>query len=699
MFRKHPLVASILLGFAALPSAQAEPLSYSQTNSGEVGLVEMPTSRMYPEGAFGVHLSYADPYSRVAVIAQPLPWFQFLFKYTDISNRLYGEAIAGSQSYKDKSTDIKVRLFEESYYLPEVAVGVRDVGGTGLFSGEYVVLSKQIQNLDLSFGMGWGYLGQQGHLDNPLSLLGDSFDYRDAGEAGDQGGNISYSNFFSGEKVALFAGAEYYFESMPLRLKIEYDANDYQNEPLGNVLEQKSPINVGVVYSPLKGIDLQLGMVRGNEVYAGVTFRTNLKTADNPKLLDPKPVPVQEAARPDEADWPTIDQQLRANAGIDVERIEQQDQELYIYGNQKQYPLAKGVGRAARLLDNQTPDQIEQFHFVDLQFGLPVSQLNLQRENFHAAANLEAEESVITETTSFSNPKAVNDEQLVYQSSSIGQFNYDVSPYFSGSFGGPDAFLLYQLGLKANADYRLTEGLLWSGSLKLGLLDNYDNFEYQADSLLPRVRTSIRDYLKTSVLRMDNMQLSHFERLAPNWYASLYGGYLEWMYGGIGGELLYRPLGKTWALGLDANRVKQRDFDQGLGFRDYEVTTGHLTAYYQSQIGIQAKVSAGQYLAGDRGVTIDLSRQFKNGASIGVWATKTDVSAEEFGEGSFDKGFYFQLPLNLFSFKSTNEVAELNWRFLTRDGGQMLNRRYELYELTRSRDQQRILNSFDQILD
>ena len=44
-------------------------------------------------------------------------------------------------------------------------------------------------------------------------------------------------------------------------------------------------------------------------------------------------------------------------------------------------------------------------------------------------------------------------------------------------------------------------------------------------------------------------------------------------------------------------------------------------------------------LAGDKGVTLDLSRRFKSGFTMGVFATKTNLSAEEFGEGSFDKGF------------------------------------------------------------
>ena len=43
------------------------------------------------------------------------------------------------------------------------------------------------------------------------------------------------------------------------------------------------------------------------------------------------------------------------------------------------------------------------------------------------------------------------------------------------------------------------------------------------------------------------------------WYPKLDFGYLEEMYGGIGGEVLYRPFNKRYALGLVAHKVKQRE--------------------------------------------------------------------------------------------------------------------------------------------
>ena len=52
----------------------------------------------------------------------------------------------------------------------------------------------------------------------------------------------------------------------------------------------------------------------------------------------------------------------------------------------------------------------------------------------------------------------------------------------------------------------------------------------------------------------------------------------------------------------------------------------------------------GYYLAKDTGYTIEAKRRFTSGWELGVFATKTNVSAQDFGEGSYDKGFSLKIP-------------------------------------------------------
>lgn len=94
------------------------------------------------------------------------------------------------------------------------------------------------------------------------------------------------------------------------------------------------------------------------------------------------------------------------------------------------------------------------------------------------------------------------------------------------------------------------------------------------------------------------------------------------------------------------------------------------------------KASVGQYLAGDKGGTLDISKHFDSGVVVGGYATITNVSPDEYGEGDFTKGVYVSIPLDLFSSSPTRSRAAVGWVPLTRDGGQQLGRKFQLYDMT-----------------
>ena len=75
----------------------------------------------------------------------------------------------------DRNYEAKVRLWPEQKYLPQVALGIRDLVGTGVYGSEYLVASKKYGNFDITAGMGWGRLAGNGDFNNPLIQLSDSF--------------------------------------------------------------------------------------------------------------------------------------------------------------------------------------------------------------------------------------------------------------------------------------------------------------------------------------------------------------------------------------------------------------------------------------------------------------------------------------------------------------------------------------------
>ena len=168
----------IVVALLPYSAAHAEP-RYTQSDFGGVGLLQTPTARMAPAGELSFNANRTDPISRYSLSLQALDWLEGTFRYTSVSNRLYGpESLSGDQSNKDKAVDVKLRLSQESQWVPEVALGFRDVGGTGLFSSEYFVANKRYKDLDFSLGIAWGYLGNRGDFRNPLSFADDSYNDR-----------------------------------------------------------------------------------------------------------------------------------------------------------------------------------------------------------------------------------------------------------------------------------------------------------------------------------------------------------------------------------------------------------------------------------------------------------------------------------------------------------------------------------------
>jgi len=708
--RPRPLALALApLGLCIAGALHAGgPPRFVQNDFGEVGLLQTPIARMADEGEVGVEYSRIEPYTNFDAFGQPLPWLEGAFRYTIVSNRIapVNKGVPGAGSYVDKSIDVKVRLRHETRWLPEVAVGIRDIAGTGFFSSEYVVGSKRVGPFDLSLGLAWGYLGGRGNLPNPLGWLDSSFKHRPVTDPGTTSGTFAPSRYFHGP-TALIGGVQYQTPNQKLTLKLELDGNDYQHEPLQDDQPQKWPINFGALYRVNRYIDVSLGYERGNTVMGSIALHDNLaKEQESPKPLDPPPEPVPLAptaadpvvpphVEPARADWPEVARILEENAGIKVDRIAQRGPELLVYGEQTRfYYRAEGLGRAARILDNRLDDSVQWITFVSVNHGLPVVEDSVHRPKFVALLDNRLEFQTFRRSVEQDPPTPMHIEKVVYETP-LKRFDWHVSPGFYPSFGGVNSAVIYQLTADLYTTYHFTRHLWFDSQLSYDVLDNYQNYTYDPPSQLPRVRTDLRQYLETSRFNIPNFQLTWARQLDTDLYAMTYGGMLESMFGGVGAEVLYRPLNDRWAFGVDANLVRQRGFAQHFSFRNYQVATGHATLYYDTGwYNVRTKLSVGRYLARDWGTTIDVSRQFGNGVKLGAYGTFT-TAGKRYGEGSFDKGIYLYIPFDLFLPWSRSERAQLNYHPLLRDGGAKLNKAYELYDLTDDRD----TDVFDQNID
>ncbi|MGF1691121.1 YjbH domain-containing protein [Photobacterium kagoshimensis] len=716
-------LSALALALAPLSHVQADEFDSpaftpSQSDFGGVGLMQMPTGRVAKEGEFTLGATYNDEYHHYTVSLQLLPWMETTIRYTLVQDLLYSgdEGFSGQTKYTDKGIDVKFRLLEESYWLPETSIGFRDIGGTGLFDGEFIAASKHVGPLDFTLGVGWGYIG------NSANLSGDKAAGRDCGRDTSykgKGGQVDYKRWFTG-CAAVFGGVEYQTPWSPLRLKAEWDGNDYKSDfPVtrGRIdMPQDSQINYGALYRLGNWGDMRLSYERGNTWTFGVNLSTNFNDLTTTWHDEPKVAytPTSQQANISTTDWQRVKEQLATNAGYDDAAIYVQEKDtltgdkssITVIGNQTKYRDRNEAHERAALVLADTGVEVDEYRLVETNNNQVTTETRIDAEQFAKVANHEYINAKVEDSSSTTTPMSVHGRQVA---DADNDFDWGIAPTLQQSFGSPEAFYLFNVGINANASYWLGNHIEASGSVYFNIYDNYDQFKYQGPppdgTDLKRVRTLVRSYISDNPIRLDNLQLTWMDHFGDNFYSQAYGGYLEMMFGGIGGEVLYRPMNSNWAVGFDVNYVKQRDPNSQFGFftdevqtdpstnRTYRVqtgtVTGHASVYYTPQWSLLPdtllKVSAGQYLTEDKGMTVDFSKQFDSGVIAGAFASFTNLSAEEFGEGSFTKGFYVSIPFDLMTVKPSNNRATVSWVPLTRDGGQMLNRKYSLYDMTDAR--------------
>jgi hypothetical protein len=682
---------------AAVPQTRADesdqPNTYSVTPSqmvqGGVGLWQTPTARMMPEGALSMSYTDNQEYRFMSVSLQLFPWMEATARYTDVRTRLYSNVddFSGDQTLKDKGLDVKFRLWEESFYLPDISVGFRDFGGTGFFESEFVNASKAVGPFDFHLGLGWGHLGYQNDFTNPFCELRESFCERPDGFSG-RGGKVDYQNFFKGP-MAVFGGIEYQTPLEGLSLKAEFEGNNYQQDRAG-ALEQDSRWNFGAVYR-WNNFDFSLNYQRGNTIGFGVSYKLNMHTVSQVKIDNP-PREIQGIKPPENAaavKRQKLYNDLRRHGGYVITDLEIDDEQATFYGLQTRYrDRNEGVERVGRILASELPESIQQYHLVEQSNNVPMVDTIIDAAKFREHATYSVPESSVEDTYRRVSP--TQQQVDAYEPHRATGAFFSTKFFWTQTFGNPEDFYLYQIGLLSSVGYKFNEHLGIYGGIRTTLLDNFDKFNFTVDAeetFLPRVRTRVREYVSGPMVILDTVFMQWSDRLADNWYYQGYGGYLETMFGGVGGEIMYRPIDSNFAFGVDINYVKQRDPDSTTGFIDYSAVTGFASAYYQPEFlpDTRIRASVGQFLAKDRGINIDFAKRFDSGIVVGAFASFTNVSSEEYGEGSFTKGFYVSVPLDLFILQPATGRGQFPWVPIARDGGQMLNRPVQLIGVTEMR--------------
>ena len=649
---------------------------------GTPGIIDTPSAEMLPDGTYAVSYSWFGGTSRYNVTFQALPWLSASFRYNGIRNL----NLFGFSTYYDRGFDVRARLWKERGWLPEVTMGLQDFAGTGVYAAEYFVATKRFQTpalsrrsgpgqLKISAGLGWGRLGSHGAIGNIGGV-------RPTFVGGSTGGELSYDQWFRGD-FAPFGGIEWQ-PNERLSLKAEYSTDAYVTETqVSNVFERKSALNFGVEYQYSDRTRLGAYYLYGSEIGFTAQFQLN---PHHP--LTPMVVPAAQPIYPrsqwavNEEDWSqdwvessqktTLFRDSLAEAlkkeGLILEAITFEGTGAEVrYRNPRYQSEMQAAGRVARAMAATQPASVETFRITPVRNGIGLSTITVRRSDLEAqefAADASDGIGAVSAITA-AQPLA---EDALFSDELYPAFSSSFAPYTKPSYFDPARPFRIDFGVDLTASYAPAPGWIIAGALRQRLAGNVSNSR-ASNSRLPRVRTDISKYAQFGTT-LENLYVAYNWKPGQNLYARTTVGLFETMFGGISGEVLWKPINSPLALGVEANYVIQRDFDQRLSFRDYKTFTGHASLYYQLGNNYHLQLDAGRYLAGDYGGSFSLDRVFNNGWSVGAFFTLTNVSAADFGEGSFDKGFRFRIPLGWMLGKPNRRGYGLTIRPTQRDGGQ-----------------------------
>ncbi|MDB4661737.1 YjbH domain-containing protein [Gammaproteobacteria bacterium] len=608
-------------------------------NHGSVGLINIPTARFFDEEVHGVTLYDGTPDQKITLTSNPYNWFEASFFYTNIQGKPYPGF--EYQDYKDKGFNIKLRLKKEGY-LPAIAIGLNDFSGTGFYSSEYIVSSYGIGNVDFHFGIGWGQLNGDPKLKNPLSYLSDRFNNRPGGY-NDFGGTFNPDQYFSGPRASNFYGISFKYNNN-LFLNFEKDPTKIDG-PRMPYPDKENQYSYGLNYKINNNFNIGLSHERGSYF----SLRFNYK--NNPKVSRKKYEYKAAETNVNDNSYTKLIKNLEEN-GLGVNKITETSRSLGLELTQfihSDIALVEQIIKEAGRESGINKNIIKDIKIADL------DAVNEIDESFERRS------------------------KTIYEREAKKTLNTNTGLRFQPFLASREEFFKGALLIENNSEIILKENLFFNINLKYSIANNFDDLRFPpVDTFPAQVRSDIKQYLKNmdKGILIGRAQLDYHYSHNKHNHFMLTGGILEDMFSGYGFEYLYFKPNTNYSIGFEVFNVQKRDYDWGFGYLDYKNTTYSANFYYRNygSIPFDMKLSVGEYIAGDKGSTIEFSRRFKSGVNFGVFASFTDVSTEDFGEGSFDKGIFFNIPIY-------GNFINYTWRPLTKDPAAKLNRRNSLHDL------------------
>ncbi len=639
---------------------------------GMPGSIDTPTAEVFPEGQFSVASSIFGGTIRSNLSFQVTNNVTLSFRYARIPS---ADGSYGGYTW-DRSFDVHYLLNREKSTFPAIAVGLRDFIGTGLYTGEYLVATKNItKKIKLSAGLGWGRLSGKNNETNIFGMGNE----RNSVSVG-AGGTIHTNQFFSGTNSPFFAIS--YNAHPKLEIIAELSSDNYDMEASASKgFKRNSDFNFALKYEMTPGFSLMGKLIHGDAIGLSGTLALNPRNSPYKSGIEPAPLPLlgnkalAETQSLMKSDIFSESEKLLELDGIMLlaMKIDNKFVDVEIF-NRNYLNVSQMIGRVARILSKTVPLRVKFFriNLVDYQAGYSVSKIIVERESLREFELMFDGPSKLWNKVEVANSSAGINPSLVLSDSPL---TWSFFPDVDIMLFDPDFPINGSLGWEASFSYRIRNSTTINSSVKQPILTMLDDIKRGPKSGLPNVRSDLMYYYRDISTRpyVSSLTIDQYYKPFKNVYTQINFGYLEMMYAGIRSETVWKDAKKPYGIGLDIAAVRKRNTfgDFSILGESYSTIIG--TVYYDLQRDWGVQLDTGRYLAGDYGATFSLARKFNNGWEIGAYATLTDVKFSTFGEGSFDKGITLKVPLSWFTGKKSQAIRQTVIKPITGDGGARLH--------------------------
>jgi hypothetical protein len=661
------LICFSVLALAQPCRASDEPFT-GASNWGGTGLLETPTARVIKENRYRFGASQVHPYRVFYIGMGVLDRLEVNGRVTEVLGVKASQAQSwsGYGNYKDKAVDLKLQTVREGMYTPAIAVGIMDPHGTRLFSSQYVVASKQFYPFDLTLGFGNGRYGK-----SQLPSKGEGFKVE---MFEDPRGWFRDSQFFGGIEFAPSEKFAFMVEYSPI--KYEKQVNDpargeYFTKPV------PSPFNFGFRWRPTTWSEVGVSYQRGNQVGVNLSLTFDI---GNP-IIPIWDKPYRE--KPGDRTRPLCERVTYALAmsGFSdiVVHVSDAGTLTIEVQNDKYFYSTRAIGVIVKLLADILPGDIGNIDIILHRNGIPLLKfattlpdiIDLKRDRmelweFYLVSRMDTTVSNLSGRV----PKHRR------------SFHYGVKPDVKGFFNDPSGFFKYRAGLAGWASYGP-----WKGGTVLAEVLAYPlNTVSSTNEPLSRpVRSDIVPYLEEKLI-LSRLMFNQIVKTDREVYARFAAGILEVEYAGFDAEIAKPLRNGRFIVGASGSITKKREVGKAFELKKDDVKNYYSTAFLSGRINIPEKefaidVMAGQFLAGDKGMRVTVSK-FIKGVTIFAWYSVTDTSIfkDNYNRGYHDKGIGVSIPLNLFTgtdSRTTYSYAIAPW---TRDVAQDIDHSYGLFD-------------------